>query len=62
MKEKNNYFNIKEAAEYMGINTKLMSKMTHLDGFPCMRSKRVVIIQREALDKWFVDNSNRFIK
>lgn len=62
MEEVKPYFNLKEAAAYIGINEKLMKKITYQEGFPCMRAERRIIIQREAMDKWFANNSNKFIK
>lgn len=62
MEEVKPYFNLKEAAAYIGINEKLMKKITYQEGFPCVRSERRVIIQRKALDEWFSNNSNKFIR
>lgn len=56
------YLNIKEASELLGISVKLMTKLTHQIGFPCIRFERRVVINRKALDEWFINNSNKFIK
>ncbi len=56
------YLNIKEAAQLLGINAKLMTKLSHQDSFPCIRFDRRVVIQKKAMEQWFIDNSNRFIK
>lgn len=56
------YLNIKEASELLGISVKLMTKLTHQIGFPCIRFERRVVINRKALDEWFIKNSNKFIK
>lgn len=56
------YLNIKEASELLGISIKLMTKLTHQIGFPCIRFERRVVINKKALDEWFINNSNKFIR
>ena len=36
--------NIKEASRLMGINEKLMSELTHVKGFPCIKFKRRIVL------------------
>lgn len=62
MEEEKQYLNIKEAAHLLGINEKLMSKLTHQEGFPCIRFERRVVIDTIELHEWFRNNSNKFIK
>lgn len=57
-----NYLNIKQAAEELGINVKLMTKLTHQKDFPCIRFERRVVINKNLLEEWFRNNSNKFIK
>ena len=38
--------NIKEASKLMGINEKLMSELTHIKGFPCIKFKRRIVINK----------------
>lgn len=56
------YLNIKEAAKLLGISEKLMRKLTFQDEFPCIRFDRRVVINKEAMNTWFLNNSNKFIK
>lgn len=62
MENEKEYININEAAKLLGINNKLMTKLTHQDGFPCIRFERRVVICKNALEKWFIENSNKFIR
>ena len=43
--------NIKEASKLMGINEKLMSELTHLKGFPCIKFKRRTVNMIKVLKK-----------
>lgn len=52
--------NIKEASRLMGINEKLMSELTHVKGFPCIKFKRRIVINKLRLHEWFDKNSGRY--
>jgi hypothetical protein len=52
--------NIKEASKLMGINEKLMSELTHIKGFPCIKFKRRIVINKLKLQEWFDKNSGRY--
>ena len=52
--------NIKEASRLMGINEKLMSELTHVKGFPCIKFKRRIVINKLRLQDWFDKNSGRY--
>ena len=52
--------NIKEASRLMGINEKLMSELTHVKGFPCIKFKRRIVINKLSLQEWFDKNSGRY--
>ena len=52
--------NIKEASRLMGINEKLMSELTHVKGFPCIKFKRRIVINKLRLQEWFDKNSGRY--
>lgn len=52
--------NIKEASKLMGINEKLMSELTHTQGFPCIKFKRRIVINKSKLQEWFDKNSGRY--
>ena len=38
--------NIKEAAQYLGINEKLMTQLTKTKGFPCIKFQRRIVINK----------------
>ena len=52
--------NIKEASELMGINVKLMSDLTRTKGFPCIKFKRRIVINKNKLQDWFDLNSGKY--
>ena len=52
--------NIKEASRLLGINEKLMSELTHVKGFPCIKFKRRIVINKLRLQEWFDKNSGRY--
>ena len=52
--------NIKEASELMGINVKLMSELTKTKGFPCIKFKRRIVINKNKLQDWFDLNSGKY--
>ena len=51
--------NVKEAAQYLGINEKLMSELTKIKGFPCIKFKRRIIINKLELSEWFKKNAGK---
>lgn len=62
MEENKQYLNLKESAQLLNISEKLMRRLSHQKGFPCIRFKRKVVIHKGALEQWFLSNSNIFIK
>ena len=52
--------NLKEASNLMGINEKLMSELTKIKGFPCIKFKRRILINKNKLQEWFDKNSGRY--
>ena len=52
--------NIKEASKMLGINEKLMSELTKVKGFPCIKFKRRVVINKLRLQEWFDKNCGRY--
>lgn len=52
--------NIKEASKMLGINEKLMSELTKVKGFPCIKFKRRVVINKLKLQEWFDKNCGRY--
>lgn len=47
---------VDEAREMLGIGRNLMLKLVKVKGFPAVRFKRKIIINRELLPKWFEEN------
>ena len=52
--------NIKEASEILGISKQLMTELTKLKDFPCIKFKRRIVINKNKLQDWFDKNSGRF--
>jgi len=47
---------VDEARKMLGIGRNLMLELIKLDGFPAVKFKRKIIINKELLPKWFADN------
>lgn len=52
--------NLKEASKMLGINEKLMSDLTKIKGFPCIKFKRRIVINKNKLQSWFDANSGKY--
>ena len=50
---------VNEAAKLLGVGRNVMLEFVKMDGFPAIRLKRKIIIDKEALPKWF---SNSYVK
>ncbi len=48
---------VDEACEILGIGRNLMLKLVTVPGFPAIRFKRKIIINKTKLQKWFDENS-----
>lgn len=48
---------VDEAAELLGIGKNLMLKLVTVPGFPAIRFKRKIIINKAKLPKWFDENA-----
>lgn len=53
---------VDEARKMLGIGRNLMLELIKLDGFPAVRFKRKIIINKELLPKWFADNCGQYGK
>lgn len=53
--------NIKEASEIMGISKKLMSDLTKVKGFPCIKFERRIVINKPKMLEWFENNYGKNI-
>lgn len=51
---------VDEAREMLGIGRNLMLKLVKVKGFPAVRFKRKIIINRELLPKWFEENCGEY--
>lgn len=49
-----------EAREILGIGRNLMLKLVKVKGFPAVRFKRKIIINKELLPKWFEENCGEY--
>ena len=47
---------VDEARKMLGIGRNLMLQLVKVKGFPAVRFKRKIIINRELLPKWFEEN------
>lgn len=52
--------NVNEAAKILGIGRNTMLEFVKMDGFPAIRLKRKIIIDKEALPKWFSNNYGKY--
>lgn len=53
--------NIQEAAELLGISKNLMGELVKIPGFPCIKFRRRIVINKLELSNWFSKNSGRYI-
>ena len=51
---------VDEARKMLGIGRNLMLQLVKLDGFPAVRFKRKIIINKELLPKWFAENYGQY--
>ena len=47
---------VDEARKMLGIGRNLMLQLVKVEGFPAVRFKRKIIINKELLPKWFAEN------
>ena len=48
---------VDEAAKLLGIGRNLMLKLVTVKGFPAIRFKRKIIINKSKLQEWFNENA-----
>lgn len=51
---------IDEARKMLGIGRNLMLELVKVDGFPAVKFKRKIIINKELLPKWFAENCGQY--
>lgn len=60
MNEERLGISVDEARRILGIGRNLMLELVKLDGFPAVRFKRKIIINKELMIKWFAENSGKY--
>ena len=51
---------VDEAAKMLGVGRNMMLEFVKMQGFPAIRLKRKILIDQEALPKWFANNYGRY--
>ena len=51
---------VDEAREMLGIGRNLMLKLVKVKGFPAVRFKRKINMNKELLPKWFEENCGEY--
>ena len=51
---------VDEAEKMLGVGRNMMLEFVKMQGFPAIRLKRKILIDKEALPKWFANNYGRY--
>lgn len=51
---------VEEAAKLLGVGRNTMLEFVKMDGFPAIRLKRKIIIDKNALPIWFSNNYGKY--
>lgn len=51
---------VNEAAKLLGVGRNTMLEFVKMDGFPAIKLKRKIIIDKQALPKWFSNNYGKY--
>ena len=51
---------VDEARKMLGIGKNLMLQLVKVKGFPAIRYKKKIIINKELLPKWFAENCGEY--
>lgn len=51
---------VDEARELLGIGRNLMLQLVKVKGFPAIRFKKKIIINKQLLPKWFAENCGQY--
>ena len=51
---------VDEEAKLLGVGRNTMLEFTKMDGFPAIKLKRKIIIDKEGLPKWFSNNYGKY--
>ncbi len=58
--EQKEYIGIDEARKLLGIGRNLMLELVKTEGFPCIKFKRKIIIDKNNLQKWISNNYGKY--
>lgn len=51
---------VNEAAKLLGVGRNLMLKLVTVEGFPAIRFKKKIIINKNKLQQWFDENAGAY--
>lgn len=51
---------VNEAAKLLGVGRSLMLKLVTVEGFPAIRFKKKIIINKNKLQQWFDENAGAY--
>lgn len=51
---------VEEAAKLLGIGKSLMLKLVTVDGFPAIRFKRKIVVNKNMVQEWFDKNAGTY--
>lgn len=51
---------VDEAAKMLGVGRNTMLEFVKMDGFPAIRLKRKILIDKEALPRWFSNSYGKY--
>ena len=51
---------VDEAAKMLGVGRNTMLEVVKMDGFPAIRLKRKILIDKEALPRWFSNSYGKY--
>lgn len=54
------FINVEEARKILGIGRNLMLDLVKIDGFPCIRLRRKIIIDKRHLLEWVEQNYGQY--
>ena len=54
--------NIEECAKYMGVSKQLMAEIVRMPGFPCIKFKRKILINKSKVQEWLDNNAGKRIR
>lgn len=52
------FLSLKETAKLLGISNKTASRLTNVNGFPCIKLQRRILINKNKLFQWLEQNKN----